>query len=389
MGLQDEFIAAVEKSNNKIDVLKKYASMVSDADINEDLVIDIKMCNIYVEYATNQLIMANKRYNDKMSAYIILYHPKLFELLCHNKSMADVINFKNIMIHNIDEIYKNNIKDDKYDLCMDMLSVNMSKDRLNAIEYCYFLTWATYNKEWVGVDEKYVKDNNKNDILCVNITYNLKNLDSIVIYNNVIDDKIPVLTEEKINNMTRYRYITPKDKATTPVSIYDNNFKPIKKLSTDYVTILLDYGNSYYTKCFCFNNTEAPLKFANDVYEGKVKCNVNRILLFNTVNKDLFKHLPPQCYQEKGDKKELMKQYNTMKAIAMDSYHDSPDVCINKIISHPEIPKIINNNEKPFFDVYIKFLKYSEYYDKNYVINYCCDYIFENIFENKSLLNMS
>ena len=101
MSIQADFLKELENNDDKIAVLKKYTEMITDDDINEDLKIDIKTCNIYVEYATKKLINEYKTYSDRMNAYIVLYHPKLFELICANKTMAEVINIKNILLHNV------------------------------------------------------------------------------------------------------------------------------------------------------------------------------------------------------------------------------------------------------------------------------------------------
>ena len=387
--LQEKFIIDLEKEDDKIAVVKKYTEMVDDGDINETLNIDVKTCNVYVEYATKKLITERKQYSDRMNAYIMLYHPKLFEVLCANKTIAEVINIKNILLHNVNKIYENIMKDDKYELCSKMLSMDIQKERYNAFEYCYYLTWAFFDRNWVDVNKEYVMKNNTNDILCVNATYNLKHLDSIVMYNNVVNVKVPVLTDDMVKQTVRYRYITPTKIATKPVSMYNHKFEPIDKFSTEKVSILIDYGNGYYTKCFFYNNTEIPARFANDVFNGKVKPNENKAMLFNIVYRDVYKHLPFSCYHEKEDKKVLMDTYNLMKRIAISSYHPNPKTCIHSILKHPDITKIIHPREMEAFDVYMRYLLVSEEYNNDIVINHCCNYIYENLLEAKNMIDMT
>lgn len=389
MSIQADFLKELENNDDKIAVLKKYTEMITDDDINEDLKIDIKTCNIYVEYATKKLINEYKTYSDRMNAYIVLYHPKLFELICANKTMAEVINIKNILLHNVDSIYEGHIKDDKYEVCSDMLSCDIKKDRHNAFEYCYYLSWASFDKNWVDVKKDYVLANNKNDILCVNATYNLKNLDSIVMYNNVANIKIPILTDEMVDKTVKYRYITPTRIADKPVNIYDKDFKPIKDFSTEKVSILIDYGNDYYTKCFFHNNNEIPARFARDVFNGKVKYNDNKTLLFNIVYKDVYKHLPKNCYSDKNNKSELMDNYNVMKRVAIRSYNPNRKTCLHSILNDKELTKILNHNEIPAFELYLKYLLSADEYNDNIVINHCCNYLFENLLESKTLIDIS
>ena len=389
MTLQEAFFTALEKNEDKISIIKEFINKVTDDDINEDLKIDTKVCNIYVEYATKELINKGRKFSDRMNAYILIYHPKLFDLICQNKTMAEIINIKNILLHNVNSIYENTIKDDKYEVCSKMLSVDINKTRKNAFEYCYFLTWATFNKSWIGVDKKYVTENNTNDILWVNITYNLENLDSIVTYNNVADIKIPVLTEQMVKDTVKYTYIKPTHIAKSPVSMYDKDFKPITNFSTENVTVLIDYGNDHYTKCFFRDNMEVNSRFAKDVYDGKVKCNDNKTLLYNIVYRDLFKCLPPRCYCEKKNKSELNEHYNMMKRIALTCYLPDRKTCIHKILNHIDLPKIICKEEMDAFTVYMNYLMVADEYNDKIVVDHCCNYLYENYLEAKNLTDVA
>lgn len=386
MSLQSDFLKDIGTKNDKIEVIEKYIKNINDNDINDNIKVDLKECNIYIEYATRKLITNRKMFSDLITAYIIIYHPKLFEYICLDKTIDEVIEIKDKLMAKIDNIYKDINKDNKYNICKKILTSKFKTENRNALEYCYFLTWARFDKDWVDVEQKYIIDNNKDDILCINITYGLQNLDSIVMYNNIDDSNISFLTEQLIKDTKRYEYIKPTTIADKPVSIYKYDFTKIEKINTQNVTILIDYGNGYYTRCF-LNSDDIPAGFANDIIKGKVKCNTNKNLLFNIVNRDIYNLLPSNCYEEKRNKQELIKKYNTMKKIIIESFNDNRKECIKNILSHKDINNVIDKKELDVFKLYLKYLMSMENYNQLLVENYCCNYLYDGLFESKNLMD--
>ena len=388
MSLQQQFLKDIESEKNKIKVVNTYMKKIKDDDINDELKVDIKTCNIYIEYATRKLITDGKIFTDRISSYIILYHPKLFEYICSNYTIEEVIKYKQKILSNIENFYNGIIKDNKYELCKKLLTAEFKDKNRNALEYCYFLTWAKFEKDWVDVERKYIIEHNTDDILCVNITYGLQNLDSIVMYNNIPDSRIPILTEKLVNDTVKYRYIPPTTIAKTPVSMYNKDFKPIKQFTTKNVIILIDYGNNYYTRCF-LNNKDISSSFAKDVFDGKVKCNLNKSMLYDIVNKDIYNTLPQNCYTNKLDKSELVKKYNIMKKIIIESYSDKRSLCIKNILAHKDITNVLDKKELNIFKLYLKYLLTADDYNQQIVDNYCCSYIYDGLFESKNLMDNS
>lgn len=395
MSLQNEFLKDIEKESNKLNVISKYITMIKDDDIDnakdnleDKLNINHNTINIYVEYATRKLIHEHKFYNDKLTAYIILFHPKLFDLVCLDHTPKEVNEIKVNLLNKLNEIYENKQKDEKYDNIIKSLTYKDERDEktMNVIEYCYYLTWATYEKEWTDISKDVVIKNNNNDILCINLTYNLQNLDSIVIYNNVPNIRTPILTKKMVEQTKRYQTLTPTKIAKEPLTLYDKNFNKIQKLNTPFITILLDYGNGYYTKC-SLKHGDTTNEFANEIINRKVKCNVDKNLFTDIANKDIFNYLPQSCYQEKKDKNKLLEIYNNMKRMAINDYSDKPKLCINNILNDPLLKTTINEHELPIFKVYLNYLLTAEDYSQTMLENHLCNYIYEGLFESKTLMD--
>ena len=218
MSLQIEFLKEIETESNKLKVIDKYITKIKDKDIEDikdidniedKLNINHNNVNIYIEYAARKLINEHKLFDgkngNKLTTYIILFHPKLFDLVCLDHTPKEIKDIKIILLSNLNEIYENLQKDDKYDRLNKILTYNDERDEktLNALEYCYYLTWTWYEMDWTDVQKDYIIENNNNDILCINLTYNLKNLDSIVMYNNVRNIMTPILTKTLVEKTKR------------------------------------------------------------------------------------------------------------------------------------------------------------------------------------------
>lgn len=388
MSIQDDFINDLSTKDDKINVINTYLKKIKETDINDNLSVDIKITNIYIEFASRQLILYGKHYSRRINTYIIIYHPKLYELLFISKTIDEIIKESEEMIKVLDDIYKDFSKDNKYKMCYNLLTMDKDIKNPNALEYCYFLTWATYKKEWTNVNKEYVIKNNQHDILTINITYNLKNLDSIVIYNDVANILAPVLNKNMVEQTERYKQISPKNIAKEPITLYDKNFKRIKQLNTENITVLIDYGNDYFTKCF-LNGNEIIKEFANDIQQRKLRCNNNKFLLLDVVNRDIYNNLPINCYKDKLNKKLLMDTYNIMKQIVLKSYNDDRTKTIKNILSNEQLPKILDKHEIPIFKLYLEYLINIDVYNFTVVDNHCCNYIFENLLETPNLMNIS
>ena len=393
--IQTEFINELgDKESDKINILNKYIDKVSYTDINNENInkINLNQCNIYIEFLVNKIITL--KYFDVNAVdvnisllflYISYYHISLYTYLFINMTLHEYNEVRKSMVkefNNIKQIHYNKLTSEnkkKLDNLEKLINIEYSEDisKITALEYCYFITWAKYKKEYVDVPKKVIINNNKNDILCINVTYNLDNLDSIIMYNNVEDSPIPVLTSELIKTTKRYQYIEPINKATEPITLYNKNFEKIDKLTTNDITVLLDYGNNYYTKLFIRYDSEINLKFANNIIERKIICNYNKKLLFDNVYKDIYNFLPSQCYEEKQSKTILNETIDKMKKLITISYDSNVNKHIDNIVKSDMLKQILDIKEIPIFTVYINYLKKLDDININTIIKHCCNYIID------------
>lgn len=394
--IQKEYIKELIDSDNKSQVLNKYINKLVGTDnkfINIPEPVDLTISNIYIEANIKQLLNYNRLVGEeeeiiKCYTYIIIYHPKFYEVIMHNKTVQEYNETKNKMKEALEKIYENKNKDSKYEETAKILNIEIKEDNkeVNALEYCFYLSWANFNGETVDVDKKYFMDNNINDILTINISYGLQYPESLIRYIKTEDTNAPVLTEELIKNTTRYQETKIINKASEPVSKYDKNFNKIDKFKTNEVTVLIDYGTGYYTQCY-LNNLPININFANDIYNRVIKANMDKRLLFDIINKDLYKYLPLECYHEKLDKELLFKTLDIVKNIVINSFSpDKPEQTVQNILHHQLLDKILDKNEKEIFKLYISYIPKLDVYNVHEIETYCCNYFYEDLLNDDNML---
>lgn len=394
---QAELIEKLTKANNDgnyIELIANEIKKVSYQDITDEVIdkIDLNVVNIYIEFLANDIIEnkfinhdAVKCSHDKLYILLIYYHPKLFEYVFSGNTIDEYNKHRKSMLNKFDNIlethkeitteHNKRLMNVKY-----LLEMEPKQDILNmtALEFGYYFTWAGFKKEFVDIDKQQLINNNENDILAINIRWNNKHDDAIVMYNNVDDIVIPVLNTKMINNTRRFNMFPLVDVPTGPYSLYDKNMQPIDKFTTDKVNVVFDYGNNHYTKLF-IGNDEPTRNFANAIIDRKIIPNYNKRLLYSVINRDVFLFLPSSCYEDKLDKQQLTTTINKLKKIVMDSFTPNVKTIINNILTHKLFNDVFpNQHDRDIFKVYISYLYNMETIDLNTVIKTCQDYLFEN-----------
>ena len=184
--IQTEFLKELSiKETNKIDVLNKYIDKVSYNDINVENInkIDLNQCNIYIEFLVKNII--DNRFFDVnaiddvnislLFVYISYYHIYLFPYLFANMSIKEFNKIRLEMLKSLEDVkqfsYNKLLTDNKkkFNNLEKLLNIELSEDvsNISALEYCYFVTWAKYKKEFVDVPKEVITSNNDNDILCI------------------------------------------------------------------------------------------------------------------------------------------------------------------------------------------------------------------------------
>lgn len=394
--LQKEYLKSLIDNDDKIYILNEYIKKVGEMITKikfEDIVNSINFyeSNIFIEYFIKQLITEGEiKYFQKnineIYFYIVFYHNKFYELIMNNKTLKEYDDIRHDLL-TILENKKDMIKEAQYNKLFNIFSMEIHKDNITALEYCYFLSWASFNPKTVNIPKKTIIEHNINDILTINATYNLKFDESIIMYNKIDEIISPTLTKELIEQTKRYNHYPIKEHAKEPVSIYDKEFKKIKELKTNEITVLIDYGNGYYTQLYKDGNP-INIKFAKDIQNRVIKCSANKKLLFDIDNKDLFNYLPSECYHEKLDKELLITSLDIMKRIVIESFNaENKQQTINNILKHPSLKTILKNEEKDIFKLYLNYIPMLDIYEVKEIERYCCNYLYEDILNSEIINN--
>ena len=378
-------------TSNYIELIANEIKTVSYQDITDEVIdkIDLNIVNIYIEFLANDIIEhkfidhnAVKCSHDKLYILLMYYHPKLFEYIFSGNTIEEYNKHRKDMLKEVDNIITNHKElttehNERLVNVKRLLEMEPNTDilKMSALEFGYYFTWASYKKEFVDINKQQLVSNNTNDILAINIRWNNKHDDAIVMYNNVDDIVIPVLNTEMITKTKRFNTYPLVSVPTGPYSLYDKNMQPIDKLTTDKITIVFDYGNNHYTKLF-IGVDEPTLNFANAVINRKIIPNYNKRLLHSIINRDVFLFLPSSCYEAKLDKQQLINSVNKLKKVVMESFAPSVKTTINNITSHKLINDIFpNKHDREIFKVYISYLYTFDNIDLTTVVNICQDYI--------------
>lgn len=397
--IQKEYLKQLIENDDKIFILNEFVNKVSKefenkkTKINFDEIeetINLTETNIYIEYFINQFlsegsIKIDKENIIKIYFYIVFYHPKFYEVIMNNKTIKEYDEIRGKLL-TLMETKKDILNENKYEQLKNIFSMEIKTKDFNALEYCYFLSWASFNSKFVNVPKKMITDNNINDILTINITYGLNYDESIIMYNKVDEIISPTLTTELIEQTKRYKHYPIKEHAKEPISIYDKEFKKVQELKTNEITVLIDYGNGFYTQLF-INNNPININFAKDIQQRKIKCSMDKKLLFDIIGKDLFNFLPSECYHEKLDKNLLMQSLDIMKRIVISSFNaENKQQTINNILKNDLLKNIIKKEELDIFKLYINYIPLLDVYTVKDVERYCCNYLYEDIL-NSDIIN--
>ena len=378
------------------DIVKKHIKNISYEDITDEYLeqMDLNITNIFIEFLANEIIEkkfinnnAVKCSHDLLYSLLIYFHPKLFEYIFSGKTIEEYNKHRLNMLSTVNSLLENNKQKlttehfKRLDNTKKLLEISPREDidKITSFEYCFYMSWASFKKEFVDISQEELKIKNDFDILAINARYNFKHDDALIIYNNISDEYIPVLSSSMIERTKRFNYFPPTFSPKTPLSLYDKNFQKIDKLTSDNVCVVIDYNNGFYTKLFIGTN-EITKHFAESIIDRKIIPNYNKKLLRSQCLKDIFSFLPVECYEGKLDSKLITENTNKLKKIVFESFTTNIKEIINNIMIHKQLPQILpNEHDREFFKVYLSYLYNLETVDINSVIEIVQNYLYENI----------
>ena len=399
MSPQQLFLQELVDKNkgDKLKVVQKCVKKITYDDITNAVLekIDLNVLNIFVEKVVDDLLekkfldnRAVKCSRDILYTLILYYHPRLFAHIFsgHNPEMFSRHSSSMLkVVEDLLEKYRTGLTTDHYEKLLDVKHLLEQKPRtdvenITAYEYCYYLTWATFDRSFVDISKKQLMTTNTFDILAINARFNLRfEKDMLIMYKNIWDDNIPLLTEDTVSHTTRFEnaQLDPSP-PTTPLSIYDKDFNPIPALTTDKVCVIIDYGNGFCTKLFLGAN-EVTRNIASNIIDRRIIPCHNRKLLENIIATDIYDFLPEQCYEEKLDKNLL--PMTKMKKVVLESFTPNIKVTITNILHNSTLKEVLpNSNDRQIFGVYLTYLYSLPSIDINTVAELCKSYLLEGSF---------
>lgn len=381
MSLQQEFEKELSPEIDGYQLLSEYINKISNNDNEKDIannltkIDNINIPNIYLEYNVRRMIntMNKVKFSDIIYLYVIRYHPRLYDLI-----------FNGLSINEYEERRTNLIKLNEEKHILDnvaILSQEINNTPVTSMEYFYYLSWITkFDYETIHCTYNELH-NNVNDVLAINVSYGLKDIETIIKYNKLVKEQIMILTKKLVENTKRYDYVKVQ-KSNEYYNLYDHHMNEIHSLTTPEITVILDYNNGYVTQCGIVNND-----FALSMLNRNILCIQDKTYWTNIITFDFYKHLPPSCYHDKLDKSLLKTTIIQIRQIAAKNYveHNREQTVMN-ILGDDDLKKVLHEQEIPIFEMYLKYYKQLEDDNIEIFITYCTDYFLENYMEHSSLL---
>ncbi len=351
--------------------------------------------DVYIEMLANRLVFKPEKLPVFVNLYIITKHPMLINIIYNNMNYDEWKDYSAQLLEELDVFYANKTLGE-YEECKKMLTVDYKQDTiqsLSALNYFHYLYGFSFNSKYISIPFKELSNNGGNDTLCINATYNLDYLDSIVNYHDIPSSSDVFISDKMIEDTVPYT-MTPPTRATEMYTMYDRNMKKTDRFVTKYVNIVLDYNNGYVTRCLKkiyqkdnnepFEVMNVPLTQAMDMINGRVKYSYNKNDLLSYLKTDFYN----QFSIERRSIEELKKTYSVISSVVNMSFEEnSIHKTIANIKSNPLLNDIIHVNEKKYFDLYVDSMVLLDIPNRTYVYEWLIEYIYPNGELNKLLFN--
>lgn len=341
--------------------------------------------NIYIEALMLKMI-DNVKIPSYCELYVITKYPYFIELIYYGKTKKEWLEYRKVLLNDLNEYMGSNSILNDYNKMKTMLTTDFDKNKstLTTLNYFQYLHGYEYKKELIGIKfDNYMKDtilNNLNieekydfNILSLNMTYNLLFLDSIIVYKNIPRYKQKLLNEDTIEKFIPYFFSKP-DIKNDMYEIYDCYNNKLETLKYDKTFIAINYNNGY---CTIALNPETKY-----ITKDNLDNLINQKIYHKPSKKDIDNYITINFFNQlefpKNKKIELDKEYLLLNNILNESFVNNVDKTIDNIKNNDKINKLININEKIYFDIYIDNLKNILVFNRMNVGLYLINYIYPN-----------
>lgn len=251
------------------------------------------------------------------------------------------------------------------------------------LDFKYSPTTTGLTKEELIEKAKEISNNAPFMFIFINISHNLSNTDSIVVYRDIPKLREKILNQSNISLIDPF--IIPKENipnSSNVFSFFDSNFQEISGElphlgSNGIYFVVINYGDvkHHYTIAGHFDSYEE----ADNYIKGKVRPIIDVNILDEYLKTSYYTNQAngaSNTIDNVNDIHELKQEYSQLSSIIKDSMSQDIEQLINNVMSKISSINIIHKREYPYFRAYLQGLKKLELINLQTVIDYITAYIY-------------
>ena len=190
---------------------------------------------------------------------VLLKHPYYLNIIQSNRNISEYIEYVKLILNEITVMYGDTTSSTVVNSLKNLLIASMD-DKLysnaSSLHKFHYLTQFTYDSNTTGVtgsellkvlvSNSDIQFNSSTIFIAINISYNITNLNSIVIYRDINKYREKLLNIDTIKTFTPFIYPSTIATAKTPYTIYDSNLVHLQSIPDNFETaiILLSYNDA-------------------------------------------------------------------------------------------------------------------------------------------------
>lgn len=326
---------------------------------------------------------------------MLIQHPFLISLVQMGYSTSQWISKRIELLNECDNLFGTSISPD-ITTFKNLIQIPLSSNGITSLQLFHFLIGFTYKAEFTGVEASSLKEygNPEYSFISINVSYNLSNLDSIIIYHSIPKFKQKLLNISTIQEFNAFQKPPHIFVQSKPYTLLNHEFKQINSSKlTEKVFVLINYNDdleytkSHYTLAFAHdsdgsNGSGNPGSSNGYLNKHEAENLLNGIITYTIDDVDLKLYLETNFYNLISDQtltyQELKDDYTQFLTIIQTEYNRSgKDNIAENIVKNPKILDIFDKTEIPFLRAYLLHLSSLMVYDLPSVVNYAVSYLYE------------
>lgn len=371
------------------------------SNIANDIDIYIEALSIYVIYNYSKNI--NISYTPHVMMLVLLKHPYFINVFVVGKNREEWDKSASRILDNYVSTFGKNVTlDNKYNLkrllsepvAFGKSMTNKSLSERSGLSRLNYMLGFHYLDDEQGILKDEVinhvsemfnaKDATNYIYIVVNISHNVENTDSIIIYKNVRKNMARILSVERVQQFDAFINPDVIHKAKCPLTFLDNNFKQIEQIddSVEYGIVLLSFNDSSDMDSCHF----IIARYGEDSFLNQQEMNdfINfRVMKFmdaKLLEIDLMESFYIICNKQSRDLQDLKRQYIQLATYTKNVFEESTkETFIDNFIKNIASVSIIHQSEIPYLKMYLHGIYLLKIYDKDAVITYVSDYIYPDL----------